>query len=94
VDTWIHLSLVDTACKPFYEVIHFLVKIFQDAVHYVFPNFKMMFNNHLKTENFHRNLHVAVGELIICTNVVDIIFKNFNQVVDTLMKGFASGLHQ
>jgi hypothetical protein len=46
----------------------------------------------MKTEIFDKNLHVLLKTVIICRNVGDIILKNFNQVVDTLMKGFATGL--
>jgi hypothetical protein len=32
---WIHISLVETACKPFHEVIHYMVEISQDGNHYI-----------------------------------------------------------
>jgi hypothetical protein len=96
VDT-LHIPLVEATCKPFYEVIYYLAVIFHYAVHCIFASFKMMFNTRMKTEIIYWNLHAANEEqlpaAIMCTNVVDIILKNFNQIVDTLMKGYASGLH-
>jgi hypothetical protein len=81
---WIHISLVEVAYKPFY--IHCLTEILQYTVHYVFANLKMMSNTHMKTENFLQKFACGYWRtVIICLNVVDIILKNFNQVVDTLM---------
>jgi hypothetical protein len=33
---WINISLVEATCKLFYEVIHYLAKFFEYAVHYIF----------------------------------------------------------
>jgi hypothetical protein len=81
---------VEDASKPSYEVIYYLAEIFQYIVHYIFSNFKIMSNTRIKTEIFDRNLHAAVRELLSvgsCTNSVDVILKNSNQVVETLTKG-------
>jgi hypothetical protein len=47
----------------------------------------------MKTEIFDRFACGYWRTVMICTNLVDIILRIFNQVVDTLMKEFASGLH-
>jgi hypothetical protein len=39
-----------------------LAEIFQNAVHYVFENLKMVPNTHMKTKIFDKNLHAAIGE--------------------------------
>jgi hypothetical protein len=56
---------VEAACKLFYEVIHYLAKIFQYAIHQVFANFKMMSKTRMKTEILDRNLHAALGEQLL-----------------------------
>ncbi len=68
---------------------------FAISINYVFAHFKMMLYTSMKTEILGRNLHAAGywRTVIICTNVVDIILNIFDQVVDTLMKGFESSLH-
>jgi hypothetical protein len=56
------MSPVETTCKPFFVVIHYLPEIFQFAVNYIYENFKMMSNTRMKTENVYRNLHATIGE--------------------------------
>ncbi len=64
----------------------------QFAVHYIFANWCPT-----STWNWNFWQKFACGNwriVIICSNAVDIILKIFNHVVVTLMKGFASSLHE
>ncbi len=76
------------------KVIHYLAEFFQYAVHYIFANFKMMSNTCKKTDIFLTEICMRLlDNNLLCINVEDDIWKSFKQVVNTLIKGFASGLH-